>query len=289
MAGKERVRLRFLEGDGPVVTRIRLLFDAANAWIEDRVIRLGAAIAYYSLFAILPVLFLSVALASVFIEAERVAQEVETALADLLGPEAARVIIDAYEAVQSSNTDVLASLIGLGVLLFSATLLFVAWKDVVDIIFDAPRVRGARGTIQRRLFGVLAVFGAGALLTANLMVQTVIAFLERITDTILADVFVKTAGTVLPLVLGAFSLVVLFKVTPDADVEWRSTWLAAVVSMLMLDLGAWGYGVYLNVYGFSSVSGVVGSLFLGLFLVYYAAQILLYGVEIVRLMEQSRS
>jgi membrane protein len=276
-----------MDGDGPVATRLRLLYDAANAWIEDRVIRLGAAIAYYSLFAILPVLFVSVALASVFIEAERVAQEVETALADLLGSEAARVIIDAYEAVQASNTDVLASLIGLGVLLFSATLLFVAWKDVVDIIFRAPRVRGARGTIHRRLFGVLAVFGAGALLTLNLMVQTVIAFLERITDTILADVVVRTAGTVLPLVLGALSLAILFKVTPEVDVEWRSTWLAAVVSMLMLDLGAWGYGIYLNVYGFTSVSGVLGSLFLGLFLVYYAAQILLYGVEIVRLKEQS--
>lgn len=271
-----------------MVSQLALLYDAAQAWIDDRVIRLGAAVAYYSLFALIPVLFLSVTLASLFIDAERVAIEVGDALSDLLGPDAAEFVIDALKDLQESRTDVMVSLVSLGVLLFSATLLFVAWKDVVDIIFDTPRIRGARGTIRRRTFGVLAVVGAGALLTLNLFAATVVTVLEALTDTVIGDFLVTTAGTLVPLALGALFVSILFKYTPEVEVQWKSTWLAASVSMLLLTVGAWGYGIYLDIFGFSSAAGALGSVFLGLLFVYYAAQILLYGIEVVRITE-SRS
>ena len=289
MAGKERLRLRLRKGDGFIVSNIRLLIDAAQAWIDDRVIRLGAAVAYYSLFALIPVLFLSMALASVFLDAGQVMREVEAALADLLGSEAAATIVETLVSMKEANTGLVFSLIGLGVLLFSATLLFVAWKDVVAIIFRAPRLRGARASVRRRLFGVLAVLGAGALLTLDLFFSTVVTLLERLTDSVVGDIVVTAVGSILPLLLGSIFVAVLFKYTPDVEIEWRSTWVAAAVSMVMLSVGAWAYGVYLDIYGFSSVSGALGSVFLGLALVYYGAQILLYGVEVVRISQERRS
>ncbi|MCH7901043.1 MAG: YihY/virulence factor BrkB family protein [Acidobacteria bacterium] len=272
--------------NGPVVRTVQLLVASARSWIDDRVIRLGAAVAYYSLFTLIPVLFLAVSLASIFFGQDRVSAEVEKQIADLLGDDIASAVTSAFEQLQDVDEGTIVSLVTLGVLLFTATLLFVAWKDVVDIIWGAPRVGGARGTIQRRLFGVLAVFGAGALLTLTLLAEAVIGMLDRVFGSLLADILIKTTGSLIPLALGAVFLAVLYKYTPEDHVAWRSVWLPSFVAMAMLSVGASAYGLYVSAYAFRSAAGAAGSVFLGLIFVYYAAQILLYGVEIMK--EQQR-
>jgi len=272
--------------NGPVVKTVQLLVVSARSWIDDRVIRLGAAVAYYSLFTLIPVLFLAVSLASIFFGQDRVDAEVEKQIADLLGDDIASAVTSAFEQLQLVDEGTIVSLVTLGVLLFTATLLFVAWKDVVDIIWGAPRVGGARGTIQRRLFGVLAVFGAGALLTLTLLAEAVIGMLDRVFGSLLADILIKTTGSLIPLALGAVFLAVLYKYTPEDHVAWRSVWLPSFVAMAMLSVGASAYGLYVSAYAFRSAAGAAGSVFLGLIFVYYAAQILLYGVEIMK--EQQR-
>ena len=272
--------------NGPVVKTVQLLVVSARSWIDDRVIRLGAAVAYYSLFTLIPVLFLAVSLASIFFGQDRVDAEVEKQIADLLGDDIASAGTSAFEQLQDGDEGTIVSLVTLGVLLFTATLLFVAWKDVVDIIWGAPRVGGARGTIQRRLFGVLAVFGAGALLTLTLLAEAVIGMLDRVFGSLLADILIKTTGSLIPLALGAVFLAVLYKYTPEDHVAWRSVWLPSFVAMAMLSVGASAYGLYVSAYAFRSAAGAAGSVFLGLIFVYYAAQILLYGVEIMK--EQQR-
>ena len=272
--------------NGPVVKTVQLLVVSARSWIDDRVIRLGAAVAYYSLFTLIPVLFLAVSLASIFFGQDRVDAEVEKQIADLLGDDIASAVTSAFEQLQDVNEGTIVSLVTLGVLLFTATLLFVAWKDVVDIIWGAPRVGGARGTIQRRLFGVLAVFGAGALLTLTLLAEALIGMLDRVFGSLLADILIKTTGSLIPLALGAVFLAVLYKYTPEDHVAWRSVWLPSFVAMAMLSVGASAYGLYVSAYAFRSAAGAAGSVFLGLIFVYYAAQILLYGVEIMK--EQQR-
>ena len=272
--------------NGPVVKTVQLLVASARSWIDDRVIRLGAAVAYYSLFTLIPVLFLAVSLASIFFGQDQVGAEVEKQIADLLGDDIASAVTSAFEQLQDVDEGTIVSLVTLGVLLFTATLLFVAWKDVVDIIWGAPRVGGARGTIQRRLFGVLAVFGAGALLTLTLLAEALIGMLDRVFGSLLADILIKTTGSLIPLALGAVFLAVLYKYTPEDHVAWRSVWLPSFVAMAMLSVGASAYGLYVSAYAFRSAAGAAGSVFLGLIFVYYAAQILLYGVEIMK--EQQR-
>lgn len=277
-----------LRGEGFVRRSLRLLVAAAQAWIEGRAIRLGAAVAYYSLFALVPVLLLAMGLASIFIDQAFVASEVESILVDLLGSEAAAVLMRLIDEYLMNDTDLVLSLIGLGVLLFSATLLFVAWKDVVDITWETPRLRGARGTLRRRTFGVLAVLGAGALLTVSLMADAIIAYIGALSDSGIVDLVVETTGRFLPVTLGAVFIGVLYKYSPEPDVSWRSVWFPAVATMLMLWIGAGIYGVYLANYGFQSVPGVAGTLVLGLVLVYYASMILLYGMEMVKLLHEDK-
>ena len=168
---------------------------------------------------------MAVSLASIFFGQDRVSAEVEKQIADLLGDDIASAVTSAFEQLQDVDEGTIVSLVTLGVLLFTATLLFVAWKDVVDIIWGAPRVGGARGTIQRRLFGVLAVFGAGALLTLTLLAEALIGMLDRVFGSLLADILIKTTGSLIPLALGAVFLAVLYKYTPEDHVAWRSVWL----------------------------------------------------------------
>jgi len=263
-----------------------LLYDSAQTWIDERALRLGAGVAYYALFALVPVLFLSIAFASFFL-GQAVRGDVEDALAGLLGEDFASAILSAIDSIDLGDTRTISSLISLGVLIFTATLLFVAWKEVVDLLWGIPKERGARASVMRRLFGLVAVLGSGALLTLNLAVETVIAGVDRFVDNELLDLLLKIMGSILPMLLGAVFLGILFRFTPDIDISWRNVWFAALVSMGMLSVGAWGYGIYLDKYAFSSAAGAAGALLLGLVLVYYGTAILLYGMTIVKLAHSS--
>ena len=129
---------------------------------------------------------------------------------------------------------------------------------------------------------MLAVFGAGALLTLTLLAEAIIGMLDRVFGSLLANILIKTTGSLIPLALGALFLAVLYKYTPEDHVAWRSVWLPSIVTMAMLSVGSWAYGLYVSAYAFRSAAGAAGSVFLGLVFVYYAAQILLYGAEIMK-------
>jgi len=263
-----------------------LLYDSAQSWIDERALRLGAGVAYYALFALVPVLFLSMAFASFFL-GQAVRGDVEDALADLLGEDFASTLLSTIDSIDLGDTQTIVSLVSLGVLIFTATLLFVAWKEVVDLLWGIPKERGARASVMRRLFGLAAVLGSGVLLTLNLAVETVIAGVDQFVDNDLLDLLLKIMGSILPVLLGAVFIGILFRFTPDIDISWRNVWFAALVSMTMLSVGAWGYGIYLDIYAFSSAAGAAGALLLGLVLVYYGIAILLYGMTIVKLAHSS--
>ncbi len=261
---------------------MRTLLNAARAWSADRAVRLGAGIAYYSLFALIPVLFLAVSLAGFVFGQDAAGGAIEDAISEAVGPEIAAFVTLAIDRVEVYNTDSLLPIFSIGALLFSASLLFVAWRDVVAIIWEVPRESGVRAKLQRRLFALAAVFGSGVLLTLMIFAQTLVGTLDSLLATGTLDVLLKITSSVVPALLGVIFLAVLFKYTLDLEIAWRSVWLAAAVTIVMLSVGAWGYGIYLATVGFKSASGVAGTLLLGLALIYYSAQILLYGVEVTK-------
>lgn len=258
-----------------------LLYDAAWSWVDERALRLSAGVAYYALFALVPVLFLAISMASFFL-GQAVRDDVEERIVGMLGADFAVALLEAIDAVEVGGATVGSTLVGFGIVLFAATLLFVAWKEVVDLLWGIPRERGVRASATRRLFGVAAVLGAGALLTLNIGVGSLVGLVGEWFDGPLATTLLRLTGSVAAFTFGTLSIALLFRHTPDAEVSWRHVWFAALVSMGMVRLGAWGYGLYLDRFGFESAVGVAGSALLGLVLVYYGAAILLYGMEIVR-------
>jgi membrane protein len=259
------------------------LASAYRHWSGDRASRLGAGLAYYALFALLPILFLAVSLAAILVGEERADTTLEDSISGVVGSDIANFVTESIDQVRDDSLNSFLPLFSLGMLLFTATLLFIAWKDMVDIIWDVPRETGIWASIRDRLFGAAVVAASGLLLAITIFAETIVGTLDRVVDNVALDVLLKVAASMIPIVFGALFVLILFKSTPDAKIAWRSVWLGAGLTMLMLAVGAWGYGVYLGTVGFSNASGFAGTLLLGLGLIYYCAQILLYGVEVVRL------
>jgi membrane protein len=259
-----------------------IFIEAAREWSTDRAVRLGASLAYYSLFALIPTLALAVSLASLFFGQEEVSRQLYTSMAEVLGNDVARLIVDAIDRVDDDSIIGLLPIVSLGVLLFSATLLFVAWREVVDIIWGLPKQTGLGASLRRRGFAVAAVLGGGVVLTVVMFVQTLIGSVSDWFDLDLIGVLATAASSVISTAIGVLVLAVLFKYSPGIDLGWRSVPLAAALTMILLAIGAHAYGIYVERFGLNSATGVAGTVFLGLVFVYYAAQILLYGVEVVK-------
>lgn len=259
-----------------------LLAESAREWSSDRAVRLGASLAYYSLFALIPTLSLAVSLASLFFGQEEVSQQLYGAMSDVVGGDIANLIVSAVDRVDDDSVVGVLPVVSLGVLLFSATLLFVAWREIVGIIWDVPREQGLRGSLRRRGFAVAAVLGAGVVLTLTMLVQALIGTVADLFQLELIGFLATAASSLASTAIGVLVLAVLFKFSPGIDVSWRFVWLPAILTMVMLAVGSHAYGFYVEHFGLNSAVGVAGTLFLGLAFVYYVAQILLYGVEVVK-------
>lgn len=251
--------------------------------------RLGAGLAYYSLFALVPLLFLAVSLAGAVVGSEAAESTLEDSVAEFVGTDAASTLTDSIDSLRTERNSAVLPIISLGALLFTASLLFVAWKETVDVIWGTARERGVQGTLTRRVFGVAAVGASGASLVLMILTETVLAAVGQLADGLLLDTVLRVSGTVAPVVLGSLFLVLLFRLSPQHVVPWHAAWPAAIVTMVMLSVGAWVYGLYVANFGFSSASGVAGTVILGLVAIYYAAQILLYGVEISKVVTRRHS
>lgn len=255
---------------------------SAREYSGDRAVRLGASLAYYSLFALIPTLALAVSLASLFFGQEEVSQQLYEGISDVIGSDLASFIVSAITNVDDDPLIGFLPLVSIGVLLFSATLLFVAWREVVAIIWDVPRRRGVLASLRRRGFAVAAVLGAGVVLTLVMFVQALIGTIADLFELNVMGFLATAASSLASATIGALVLAVLFKYSPGVEVAWRAVWFSAILTMVLLSVGANAYGFYVERFGLNSAAGVAGTVFLGLAFVYYAAQILLFGVEVVK-------
>jgi membrane protein len=263
-----------------------LLKGAARAYANDRAIRLGAGLAYYSLFALVPIMSLAVSLATIFFGQEAL-EVFTTAVTDLLGADAAAALVSAIEG--GGGSTFWLSITSLIVLIFAGGLLFAAWRDIVQIMWREDEHWSVAVTIRNRIFAIAAVLGSSLLLTLTLFAQALLGLFSDRLDSGIVDQLLVITGSIVPFVIGTLFIAVLFKYTPTADVGWHHIWFPAVLTMLLLSIGAWAYGLYVSFAGLGSAVGVTGTIFLGLAFVYYAAQTILYGIEIVNVSFQSRA
>lgn len=266
-----------------------LVVETYGEWRRHRTIRLGAGLAYYGLFAFVPLLAVSLSLAGLFFATEDVQSYLSTRLADVIGGDA--------EVVGAALADLLGqfgSMLGLGLigaasLLLTASLLVVALQDAFNTIWEVPVRSGIRNTVIRRLVAFAVVAGFGGVLVVAFSVNAVTGLIGRVVpDAAVFEPLSELFGTTISWVILIGVIALLFRYLTDVRIPWPSVLTGAVVTALLVAVGTAAIGAYLRRYAATSLLGATGSVFLVLLWIYYEAQILLAGAEFTRTLARRR-
>ncbi len=271
----------------PILRVVRLIKESAVAWFDDGCPRLGAALAFYTIFSLAPVLIIGISVASFAFGREAVQGHVVTQIQHLVGQEAALTIQGMIENAHRSQSGVTATLLGIATLLVGATAVFGELQDAFNLIWRSkPRPRSFwLSMIISRLLSFSLVIALGFLMLASLIASAgITAFTGYL------EVLAGATGPMLSLINFAASFTILtflfallFRVLPNAEVTWRDVWLGSIITASLFSVGKFVIGLYLGNSGIASSYGAAGSLVVILVWVYYSAQILLFGAEFTRL------
>jgi len=262
------------------------IFKQAGAgWISDNAPRLGAALAFYTLFSLAPVLIVVLAIAN-FVFGEKNAQ---IALAHqsetFIGTQGAAAIQSIIQGAANRPTlGWLATTIGILTVLVGVSGAFNELQDSANLIWKVDTSKTSFWTfaLTQRLWSFLLVVATGFLMLGFLLVSAGLSVAEKFLSEILPASTLRLEavnfGVSFCMITIMFALI--FKFVPDTRVEWRDVWPAAAFTSLLFTMGKWAIGLYLGHSALASVYGAAASLAIFLIWVYYSAQILLFGAEL---------
>ncbi|MFC2046071.1 YihY/virulence factor BrkB family protein [Chloroflexota bacterium] len=259
--------------------RIRsFMTDLYSTWSADKPSRLAAALAYYGMFSIAPMLYIALTVAGIFVNEAAVTDRLFEQFARNLGPEMSQYLQDIVVGASQSSSggSVLASLISFGALLYAATGLFSHLQYTLNTIWDVPPASyaGTVALIKNRLLAFVMVLGVALLFVVAAFASVVISILGSWLEWA-SYVPLATHGVLVGLLAVSFALI--YKVVPDTDIAWRDVWLGAVVTALLFAAGRWVIGFYLRHSSVTSAFQAAGALAVLLIAMYYLVQIFLFG------------
>lgn len=255
---------------------LELLKEAGQKWSEDKASRLAAALTYYTVFSLSPILILSIAMASFAIEG--VQTELVAQIEQQVGEQIASLVQSLIEnASESSGT---ITIIGIALSLFGASTVFAQLNEALNKIWGVEKGEAALLLLIRTrfiAFGMVLV--VGVLLLLALISSTVLHVFMPYLPPWLGDVsgYIHVLNFFVSLGLMTLLFAILFRVLPDVLVSWRDVWLGASLTALLFGLARYLIGFYIQASGAGAVYGAAGSLIVLLLWIYYSAQIFLFG------------
>ncbi len=260
---------------------LKLFKEAGGEWLKDNAMRLSAALSYYSIFSLAPLLLIAIAIAGWFFEKDAANGQIEAQLTSLVGWQVAQAL---QSVVKSANGDGGGpSLVGFITLFIGASAVFGQLKDALNTIWEVrPKSSGIMAFVKERLLSFGIVLAIGFLLLVSLIVAAVATGMSGWLEAHLGLPKFLTAviGFVLPLGVETVLFALLFKVLPDAEIEWRSVWFGGALTAILFELGKLGLSLYLTKATPDSAFGAAGSVVILLVWVYYASMILFFGAEV---------
>jgi len=262
-----------------------MLKEVAREYWSNRPMELAAALSYYTLLSLAPLVLMTVSFAGLVFERAAVEGRVASEIRGLVGHEGAEVVQTVMRNANDREKGAISVVIGMIFLLVGATTVFVQLQDSLNRIWkvDTSLRRGAIQTfIKERLLSLAMILGIGFLLLVSLLVNTALTAVSDSARATVADppVFLHAVNALasLAVITGLFALI--FKVLPDAPVTWRDVWFGAALTSVLFTLGKSVLGLYLGRAGIGSAYGAAGSLVVVIVWVYYASMILLFGAAL---------
>lgn len=264
----------------------KVMSKSFSSWMEHRATSKGAALAFYTLFSMTPILMLSIAVAGYVFGAEAAQGEIVAQVQGLVGPNGAQAIQALLAAAQDTNSGLVATLVASVLLLFGATSVFAELKESLDDIWGVDRSDQSAFVeiIRTRILSFGMVLVLSFLLLVSLVISAVLGMLEHHLSGVIRN-SIQVLATLTSLIsfgVIASMFAIIYKTLPDAPLTWRDVWIGAVFTAALFSLGKHVIGLYLGNSGVASSFGAAGSLIALLLWVYYSALIFFLGAEFTR-------
>ncbi|AFY44875.1 YihY/virulence factor BrkB family protein [Nostoc sp. PCC 7107] len=262
---------------------VGLFQETFQEWSEDKASRLAAALAYYTIFSIAPLLIIVIAIAGAVFGEEAARGEIVRQIQGLVGRDGAEFIEIAIRNASQPKTGAIASIISILLLLLGATGLFTELQDALNTIWEVqPKPgRAMKNVVRQRALSFAMILGIGFLLLVTLVISTgltaVVGYFSNLLPGV--DILWRILNFLLSFTISTLLFGLIFKVLPDVKITWNDVLIGAVITSLLFSLGRYLLGQYLGNNSFGSTYGAAGSLVVILAWVYYAAQILFFGAE----------
>ena len=260
-----------------------LVKETFQGWQEDGALDLGAALAYYAIFSLAPLLLIVIAVAGLVWGREAVQGQLVGQLQGLIGEQGGQAIQTMIANAGKHGSGVLATIVGVVTIVFGATGVFVQLQSSLDRIWNVEPKPGSGiwGFVKTRMLSFGMVLGIGFLLLISLVVTTAVSAVGTWATGLLpaAKVLVEGGTFVVSFALITLLFAMIYKVLPDVKIGWRDVWIGAAATALLFTIGKFLIGLYLAQSSVASTYGAAGSLVIVLLWIYYSSQILFLGAE----------
>ncbi|GGI27013.1 YihY/virulence factor BrkB family protein [Pedobacter mendelii] len=274
-----------------------LLVAAGKGFAEDRIMKLSAALAYYTIFSLTPLIIIVLSAATLFFgERMKTRDKFFTEITELVGKDAATQIQGFVEHANKSGQSTIGLIIGISTLIIGATAIFIEIQDSINLIWKVKPIpkKGWLKMLTNRLLSFSLIVSMGFLLLVSLVVNSVVVGLgdklvSLISETKIDDVIPVANETMALLIIVLNNVItiaavtsvftIIFKVLPDVEIRWKSAIIGALFTAVLFSLGKYLIGIYIEKGSTVSAFGAAGSIIIILLWIYYTSVILYFGAE----------
>ena len=253
------------------------------AWVDDYAPSMGAALAYYTLFSIAPLLLIVISIAGLAFGEDAARGQIFAELRGLMGEESAAAVQGLLKSVNKPAAGIVGTVVGVAVLLIGAMSVFGELQNALDRIWRAParRTSGLWTLVHSRLLSFGMILVIGFLLIVTLVASAAVVALGKWWSPLFGAlaVLAEAVNFVISFGLVTVTFALIYKIMPRVRVQWRDVWIGAAVTALLFTIGKFLIGLYIGTSSFASGFGAAGSLAVLLLWMYYSAQIFLLGAE----------
>jgi len=264
-----------------------LFVKAGKAWVDDFAPSMGAAISYYTVFSLAPLLVIVIAMAGAIFGREAVQGQIVAQLGGLIGQEGASLVQGLVANASDTEKGLVAGLISLFIVIVGATTVFAELQSALDRIWHVPEAQkpqGIRAILRARLLSFGLILGLVFLLMVSLTVSTAVAALGSWTGGLMpgSEWLLQAVNVGVSLGIETLLFAMIYKLMPTVRIAWRDVWVGAFTTALLFEVGKTLIGLYLGKSSLTESFAAAGSLVVLLAWVYYAAQIFLLGAEFTK-------
>ena len=258
--------------------------QSVKSWSDDYAPSMGAALAYYTVFSLAPLLLIVIAIAGLVYGEDAARGAIFTQISGLVGAEGATAVQGLLKSVNKPSESIVATIIGICTLLLGATTVFGELQDALNRIWRAPALVNQGGVwklLRRRLLAFGMILTIGFLLIVSLVLSAALAVIGRFLGPGFFgwEILLQVVNFAVSFGVTTFLFAMIYKIMPRVHIAWRDVWLGAAVTSLLFSIGKFCIGLYLGKSSVASGFGAAGSLAVLLVWVYYSTQIFLLGAE----------